>query len=415
MTDYANNLSYAQKMDKEDELREYRKRFYIPDKNGQGAIYFCGNSLGLQPKVTKFYIEEELLDWKNLGVEGHHQSKNPWFEYHKIFTDEALLVGAKPEEVVMMNALSVNLHLMLASFYQPKGKRKKIVMEAGAFPSDLYVAESHLQMRGGTYPDDVILLEPRKGEHTLRTEDIVQTIKDNAEEIALVFMSGVQYYTGQFFDIESITEAAHEAGALAGFDLAHAVGNVPLKLHEWEVDFACWCTYKYLNSGPGGVGGVFVHEKHGRNTKLPRLAGWWGYDEATRFDMKPGFKAQEGAAGWQLSNAPIISMAVHKSSLDIFTEVGMPALREKSVQLTGYLEFLLKNNKNFEIITPQDPEQRGCQLSILTGKDGKKLFEKLKEGGVIADWREPNVIRVAPVPLYNTFTDVFNFAAILNG
>ncbi len=415
MISFKNSLAFAQQMDKEDELREYRKRFFIPDKNGQTAVYFTGNSLGLQPKVVKFYIEEELLDWKNLGVEGHFNAKNPWFDYHKFFEAEAKLVGAKPAEVVMMNALSTNLHLMLVSFYQPKGKRKKILMEAGAFPSDLYVVESHLQLRGGSFDEDVILLQPRKGEHTLRTEDIEKTIADNASELALVMMSGVQYYTGQLFNMEAITAAGHKAGALVGFDLAHAVGNVPLQLSKWGVDFACWCTYKYLNSGPGGVGGVYVNEKHGKNAALPRLAGWWGYEEKTRFQMKPGFKPQPGAAGWQLSNAPVFSMAMHKASLDIFEEVGMEALRAKSEQLTGFLDFLIRGNKNFTIITPEDPAQRGCQLSILTGRDGKKLFEKLGQNGIIADWREPNVIRVAPVPLYNTFIDVYHFATVLNG
>lgn len=415
MTEFENSLAFAQKADKNDPLREYRKQFYIPDKNGKGSIYFCGNSLGLQPKVARFYIEQELLDWKTMGVEGHFEARNPWFSYHKIFADECQLVGAKPDEVVVMNALSVNLHLLLASFYQPKGKRRKIIMEAGAFPSDQYVVESHLNVRGGSFEEDVIEVKPRKGEHTLRTEDIVKAINDAGKELALVMFSGVQYYTGQFFDMEAITKAGHDVGAMVGFDLAHAAGNVPMKLHDWGVDFAAWCTYKYLNSGPGGVSAIYVHEKHGKNADIPRFAGWWGNDEKTRFKMKPGFKPQKGAAGWQLSNAPVLTMAAHKAALDIFTEVGMEALREKSLQLTGYLEWLLKDNKNITIITPKDPAQRGCQLSLLTGKDGKKLFDKISEAGVIADWREPNVIRVAPTPLYNTFTDVFQFAELLNG
>lgn len=414
MADYENSAAYAAKRDKADPLREYRKQFYIPEHGGKASIYLCGNSLGLQPKVTKFYIEEELLDWKNLGVEGHFKAKNPWAKYHHFFKDEALLVGAKPDEVVVMNGLSVNLHLMMASFYRPEGKRTKILMEAGAFPSDQYAVETHLQLRGGKYPDDVIEVASREGEHTLRTDDIVKAIADAGDELALVLMSGVQYYTGQLFDMKTITKAGHDAGAFVGFDLAHAVGNVPMELHEWGVDFAAWCTYKYLNSGPGGVSAVFVHEKHGNDPNTPRLAGWWGHNEDERFQMKKGYKPMKGAAGWQMSNAPVLSMAAHKAALDMFTEVGMDALREKSLELTGYLEFLLKDNDKFEIITPRDPEQRGCQLSILTGKDGKKLFDKLTDAGVIADWREPNVIRVAPVPLHNTFTDVFRFAEIVN-
>lgn len=414
MTEFENSLAFAQKADKNDPLREYRKQFYIPDKNGSTSIYLCGNSLGLQPKVARFYIEQELIDWKTLGVEGHFNARNPWFSYHKIFSDAGKLVGAKPEEVVVMNALSVNLHLMLASFYQPKGKRRKIIMEAGAFPSDQYVVETHLQLRGGSYADDVIEVKPRKGEHTLRTEDIVKTITDTGKELALVLFSGVQYYTGQFFNMEAITKAGHYVGALVGFDLAHAAGNVPMKLHDWGVDFAAWCSYKYLNSGPGGVSAVFVHEKHGKDTSIQRLGGWWGNDEKTRFKMKPGFQAQKGAAGWQISNAPVLTMAVHKAALDIFVEADIDELRNKSLQLTGYLEFLLKDNKDIKIITPSDPEQRGCQLSLLTGKNGKALFEKISEAGVIADWREPNVIRVAPVPLYNTFTDVYQFAELIN-
>lgn len=414
MADYENSAAYAARRDKEDPLREYRKQFYIPEHEGKASIYLCGNSLGLQPKVTKFYIEEELLDWKNQGVEGHFNAKNPWAKYHHFFTDEALLVGAKPEEVVVMNGLSVNLHLMMASFYRPDGKRKKILMEAGAFPSDQYAVETHLQLRGGKYPEDVIEVAPRTGEHTLRTEDIVKAITDAGDELALVLMSGVQYYTGQLFDMETITKAGHDAGAFVGFDLAHAAGNVPMHLHEWGVDFAAWCTYKYLNSGPGGVSAVFVHEKHGNDPSTPRLAGWWGHKEDERFQMKKGYIPMKGAAGWQMSNAPVLSMAAHKAALDVFKEVGIDALREKSLELTGYLEFLLKDNDQFEIITPSDPGQRGCQLSMLTGKDGKKLFDKLTAAGVIADWREPNVIRVAPVPLYNTFTDVFRFAEIVN-
>lgn len=412
--EYLYSLNFAEKLDKEDPLREYRKQFYIPTHDGHPVSYFCGNSLGLQPKVTKFYIEEELLDWKNLGVEGHMQGKKPWFSYHHFFEAEAKLVGAKIDEVVMMNALSVNLQLLLTSFYQPKGKRRKVIMEGGAFPSDQYAIETQMQLKGADYSKDVIELKPKRGAHTLETKDIIAEIEKAGNELALILIGGVQYYTGQLFDMEAITAAGHKAGAMVGFDLAHAVGNVPLKLHDWGVDFAVWCTYKYLNSGPGGVGGAYVHEKYGNDPKIPRLGGWWGTEEKTRFQMKKGFKPQKGVAGWQLSNAPVISMSAHKAALDIFEEVGMEALREKSLKLTGFLEFLLKDNKNITIITPGDQAQRGCQLSFLTGKDGKKIFEKLKANNIVADWREPNVIRVAPVPLYNTFCDVFRLAEILN-
>ncbi|MEX0813208.1 MAG: kynureninase [Chitinophagales bacterium] len=391
-----------------------RDQFHIPRENGKKLVYFCGNSLGLQPKSTKYLIRQELEDWKNLGVEGHFNAQNPWFKYHHFFKGAAKLVGAKEKEVVLMNSLSVNLHLMLVSFYRPKGNRYKIMMEAGAFPSDQYAVESQVKFHGYDYDDAVIEVQPRKGEHCLRPEDILDEIHKHKEELALVLFSGVQYYTGQFFDLKSITKAAHEAGALAGFDLAHAAGNVPLQLHDWQVDFAVWCTYKYLNSGPGAVGGVFVHEKHGKNKELPRFAGWWGNAESERFKMKKGFVPQEGAAGWQLSNAQVFNMIAHKASLELFNEAGMEKLRVKSLQLTGLLEQLIQDNPGLEIITPKDPGQRGCQLSILTGKNGKKIFEEMRKQGIIADWREPNVIRVAPVPMYNTEEEVRQFAKIIN-
>jgi len=412
--EFQNDLKYAQQLDKDDVLREYRKQFFIPDNQGAAVSYFCGNSLGLQPKVVKFYIEQELLDWKNLGVEGHLNAKNPWFSYHHFFESAANLVGAKKEEVVMMNSLTVNLHLMLASLYKNRGKRRKILMEANAFPSDQHAVETFLQLRDLDPTDIILELKPRKGEHTLRTEDILEVIEENRLELAMVLLGGVNYYTGQYLDIPTITKAGKKAGAIVGWDLAHAAGNLPLKLHDWNVDFAVWCTYKYLNSGPGGVGGLFVHEEHGNNIDLPRMGGWWGTEEDTRFQMDKHFKAQKGAAGWQLSNAPIFAMAMHKASLDIFEEAGIENLREKSIALTGYLEFLLKGNKNLTIITPANPNERGCQLSLLAKKNGKELYQKLKQNGIIADWREPEVIRVAPVPLYNTFTDVFRLAEVLN-
>ena len=412
--EYTRDWKQIQQLDKEDVMREYRRMFFIPEKSGKTAIYLCGNSLGLQPKTTKFYIEEELRDWRDLGVEAHHTGKNAWVNYHHYFDAEAKLVGAKPSEVVLMNALSVNLHLLMVSFYQPKGKRNKILMEAGAFPSDQYAVETHLRVHGLDYNDTVIEVAPRKGEHTIRHEDFLKAIEDNRKELALVLIGGVNYLTGQLFDMAGITKAAQKAGAIVGFDLAHAVGNVPLNLHEWGVDFAAWCTYKYLNSGPGGVGGIFVHERHANNPDLQRFGGWWGTNEKDRFLMKKGFKPQPGAAGWQISNAPVFPMAIHKASLDIFDEVGMETLRAKSLLLTGYLEFLIKDNPNITIITPSDPAQRGCQLSLVAKKNGKQIFEKLGEEGVIADWREPNVIRVAPVPLYNNYSDILRFSEILN-
>ncbi|MDX5345932.1 MAG: kynureninase [Hymenobacteraceae bacterium] len=413
-----NTLDYAKSFDAADPLRPYRDKFYIPQVNGRDSIYLCGNSLGLQPKSAKAAIEQELEDWAKLGVEGHFHGKNPWFSYHELLTQPtAKLVGAKPIEVVVMNQLTVNLHLMLVSFYQPNGKRFKIVTEAGAFPSDQYALETHVKSRGYNPDEAIIELTPRPGEHTLRTEDILSVISEKGSEIALVMMGGVNYYTGQAFDMQAITAAAHAAGALAGFDLAHAAGNLKLELHDWNVDFAVWCSYKYLNSGPGGTSGVFVHECHANNHELNRYAGWWGHDKSVRFQMKKGFIPIAGAEGWQLSNAQIFPMAIHKASLEIFNEVGMDALRKKSEQLTGYLEFLLGeigvDKEVLEIITPKDPHQRGCQLSLLVHKNGRQLFDKLTEAGIIADWREPNVIRIAPVPLYNSFEDVFHFAEIL--
>ena len=413
-----NTLAYAQQLDNEDSLKAFRNRFHIPKLNGKEVIYFTGNSLGLQPKTTKTYIEEELDGWATLGVDGHfHSQKRPWFYYHK-FSKEALakIVGANPSEVVSMNNLTSNLHLMMVSFYQPTKTRYKILIEAGAFPSDQYAVESQIKFHGLPYDEALVEIAPREGEHNLRTEDIVSKIEEHKDSLALVILSGVQYYTGQFFDIKKITEAGHQAGAFVGFDLAHAVGNVPLKLHEHQVDFAAWCSYKYLNSGPGGVSGIFVHEKHGSNPEIPRFAGWWGHNEDERFKMEKGFMPMEGADGWQLSNVNIISSAAHLAALEIHNEAGMEALREKSLKLTGYLESLLKELENenlLHIITPSDPQSRGCQLSLFVNTNGKSIFEHLTRSGVVADWREPNVIRVAPVPLYNTFEDVFNFYDIL--
>ncbi|MBS1557353.1 MAG: kynureninase [Bacteroidetes bacterium] len=414
---FQSSLSFAKKLDRQDPLRSFRSKFLFPKMNNRTAIYFTGNSLGLQPKATKKNVDEELSDWAKLGVEGHLHSRRPWLYYHK-FSKKSLakLVGAKPGEVVAMNQLTVNLHLMMASFYRPTEKRYKIITEAGAFSSDQYAVESQIKFHGLNPAHTLIELSPRPGENTLHTEDILRSITENKNEIALVIFGGVQYYTGQFFEIRKITQAAHQAGAMAGFDLAHAVGNVPLQLHKDEVDFAVWCGYKYLNSGPGGLAGVFVHEKYAADSTLARLAGWWGHTEKERFQMKKGFRPMPGADGWQLSNFPILSGAAQLASLKIFEEAGMPALRKKSLQLTGYLEYLLKSIPHFEnhfsIITPSNPQARGCQLSLLMKKNGKKIFDRLTQAGVIADWREPGVIRVAPVPLYNTFEEVFMFAEI---
>lgn len=407
-----NNLRFARKLDKSDPLKSFRSDFIIP----KDQIYFTGNSLGLQPKTTKQFVTTELNDWASLGVEGHFHAKRPWLYYHK-FAKKALskIVGATPDEVVAMNQLTVNLHFMMVSFYKPSAGRFKIIAEAGAFSSDQYAFESHIKLHG-LHPDSALIeISPREGEYSLRTEDIVKVIKQTGDQLALVIFGGVQYYTGQFFDIAAITKAAHEAGAYAGFDLAHAAGNVPLSLHNDGVDFAVWCGYKYLNSGPGGVAGAFVHEKHFDNKELPRLAGWWGYEEQQRFKMKKGFVPMRGVDAWQVSNFPVLSGAAHLASLEIFNKTSTKALRKKSVMLTGYAEFLLKeidpDEKYFKIITPAD---RGCQLSILMKSNGRKVFDKITKAGIIADWREPDVIRIAPVPLYNKFEEVWQFAQIFS-
>jgi kynureninase len=414
-----NDLAFALEQDKKDELSPFRNKFFIPELNGKPVLYFTGNSLGLQPKGAKKALEVELEDWAKYGVEGHFNARNPWFSYHERFTKQsAELVGALPEEVVVMNGLTVNLHLLLVSFYRPKGKRVKIICEQKAFPSDQYALESQVRFHGYDPADTIVEVGPREGEHLIREEDILEVIHQTGDELALVMIGGVNYYSGQFFNLKNITTAGHAVGAQVGFDLAHAAGNVPLHLHDDQVDFACWCSYKYLNSGPGSVSGAFVHEKHANDTTLPRFAGWWGYDKSERFQMESGFRPIPGAEGWQLSNAPVLAMAVHKVALDLFSQAGMPALRKKSEALTDYMEFIIQDiaerkNINLEIITPQSHEQRGCQLSVLAHGYGKKLFDKLTEKGVVADWREPNVIRMAPVPLYNSFQDIFEFGQIL--
>ncbi len=424
---YKNTLEFAREMDGSDPLKDFRDKFYIPIINGKQCIYFVGNSLGLQPKTTQDYIYNELENWANYGVEAHFHAKIPWVDYHDIFVEPlSKIVGCQLREVVVMNHLTVNLHLLLTTFYRPTKERYKIICEAKAFPSDQYALESQVKLhaclpdRQGLDPDNAIIeVAPREGEYNIRTEDIVETINKYANEVAVVLFGGINYYSGKVFDMKAITEAAHKVGAYCGFDLAHAAGNIELHLHDWDVDFACWCSYKYLNSGPGNIAGAYIHQRFITDVSLPRLAGWWGYDKENRFKMEKNFKPIPTAEGWQLSNSPIISMAAHKAALDIFEEAGMENLLKKSKLLTGYLLFILdeinanSNKKVGEIITPKNEEERGCQVSILMLQKGKEVFNALKKHGVLSDWREPDVIRVAPVPLYNTFEDVYQFGQIL--
>jgi kynureninase len=415
---YESSLEYAQAQDQIDTLFPFRERFLFPQHRGEDVRYFCGNSLGLQPKSVEYLMNKELRDWARHGVEGHFRAGYPWFSYHHFFSERlAKLVGANKEEVVAMNALTVNLHLLMISFYRPSGKRYKSLMEAGAFPSDQYAVESQVRMHGYDPEDAIIEITPQAGAHTIEDADIINGIKEAGDSVALVVIGGVNYYTGQFFDLEGITRAAHSVGAYCGFDLAHAVGNIPMNLHDWNTDFACWCSYKYLNSGPGGVGGVFVHERHGNDPKVPRLAGWWGNEESTRFKMQKGFVPQRGAASWQMSNAPVFNMVAHNAALDIFEKAGIDNLRQKSIHLTGYMEYLLQQITHlpFEIITPSEPSRRGCQLSMLFAEKGKEVFDALTQNGIVADWREPNVIRIAPVPLYNTYEDCYRLYEVLLG
>lgn len=413
---YAEKIENGSSLNSVNSIQNFRSRFHIlKSPDGAEVIYLTGNSLGLQPKTTRKYIEEELEDWAALGVEGHVHARHPWLPYHEFVTEPmARVVGALPNETVVMNSLTVNLHLMMVSFYRPSGKRRKIVIEKGAFPSDQYAVQSQLAFHGFG-KESLIELTPREGEACLRTEDIIETIERNREEIALVMMGGVNYYTGQAFDMKAITEAGHRVGAVVGFDLAHAAGNLELRLHDWNVDFAVWCSYKYLNAGPGGIAGAFVHERHSQAFELPRFAGWWGHNKQTRFLMGPDFDPLPGAEGWQLSNPPIFQLAALRASLEIFDEASIADLRTASIELTGHLERLLQeiDNDRISIITPSDPLQRGCQLSIRVKDSDKSLFEAISARGVIADWREPDVIRVAPVPLYNDLTDVFRFTEIL--
>jgi kynureninase len=410
---FQNNEAFAKEMDANDALAKYRGQFHFPKDNvGNPLLYFCGNSLGLQPKTVRAYIEQELLDWENLGVEGHFHAKHPWMPYHEFLTEKMTnIVGAKPIEVVVMNTLTVNLHLMMVSFYRPTKTKYKIVIEKNAFPSDQYAVQSQIKFHGYPINDALIELTPRENEAIIYTEDIEKVITEQGDSIALIMLGGVNYYTGQAFDMKRITEIAHQKNIVVGFDLAHAAGNLFLQLHDWNVDFAVWCSYKYLNSGPGGIAGCFVHEKHATDKSLPRFAGWWSNDKQKRFLMQSEFNAIDGAEGWQLSNPSILAMASLRASLDIFDEAGMENLSAKSKNLTGYLEYLIHELKNdaIEIITPKDTSQRGAQLSIRIKNSNKSLFNKLIENGVICDWREPDVIRLAPIPLYNSFSDVYQF------
>jgi kynureninase len=423
---YTNTLDFARNADAKDKLAGFRNRFHMPQHKGNRAYYFCGNSLGLQPDNVQQYIGEELEDWRRLGVEGHLKARHPWFPYHEFLREStARLVNALPHEVVVMNSLTANLHLLMVSFYRPDSNRYKIIFENNLFPSDRYAISSqtkfHANKNGGELfnsNDAMIELSPREGEISLRTEDILSTIQKHKDSLALVLLGGVNYFSGQVFDMKAITAEAHNAGAVCGFDLAHATGNVNLELHDWDVDFAAWCSYKYLNAGPGAVGGAFIHDRHSENFDLPRFAGWWGNDPDTRFTMPDDFVPRKGADGWQLSNAPVFSMAALRASMEIFDDAGMESLISKSKNLTGYLEFIIDEiNKTVEgknhinIITPANA--KGCQLSLVIKNEGKKLHDFLNDAGVIADWRHPNVIRVAPVPLYNNYEDVFVLGKLL--
>ena len=411
---------FARELDQGDPLARFRDEFHVPRRDGgDEEIYLAGNSLGLMPKRTPGYVEAELDKWKRLAVKAHFSAENPWMPYHELLAEPAArLVGAEPGEVVAMNSLTANLHLMMASFYRPTRERHRILLEEGAFPSDDYALESQARFHGLDPGEALVRLRPREGRHAIDIEQLAEVLERDGASIAVVLLPGVQYYSGQAFDIATITRLAHAKGCVVGFDLAHAAGNLVLRLHDWNVDFAVWCTYKYLNSGPGSVGGCFVHERHGMRSDLPRLAGWWGHDKESRFRMRPGFRPIPGAEGWQLSNPPILSLAAIRASLDVFTEAGgMAPLREKSERLTGYLEWLLGRElaDAIEILTPPEPARRGCQLSLRVTADGagRAVFERVEASGVTCDWREPDVIRVAPVPLYNRYDEVWRFVEIL--
>jgi kynureninase len=415
---FQNTKSFAQELDAQDKLHKYRSEFHFPKVNNKQVIYFTGNSLGLQPKRTRAYVDEVMNDWANLAVEGHFYADKPWWDYHERFAKPlSTIVGALPTEVTVMNTLTVNLHLLMVSFYRPTKTRYKIICEEKAFPSDQYMFQSQVDFHGYASDDAIVEIKRRDGEHNIRLEDVLAKIDEVGEELALVLIGGVNYYTGQVFDMKTITAAGHKAGAIVGWDLAHAAGNIKLELHEWNVDFASWCSYKYMNSGPGNASGCFIHEKH-HNATVPRFAGWWGHNKERRFKMEPQFDPVKGAEGWQISNLPILSLAPYLASVDMFDEVGMDAIIEKRNKITAYLEFVLQEidkevDSSFEIITPSNPSERGCQLSVFLHGEGRSLFDYLMQNGVITDWREPNVIRLAPVPLYCSFEDMYDFGQIL--
>lgn len=413
---FTTDISYAHQADKNDVLASFKQQFHFPNRNGKEVIYFCGNSLGLQPRTVEAAIQTELKSWKEEAVGGYFGGKNPWLFYQDYMrTSLSKIVGCKEDEVTVMNSLTVNLHLLMLSFYRPAPEKFKIIMEAGAFPSDQYAVETLLNHYGYDPSSSIIEIAPKNGEKLLHTEDIIATIEEHDENVAMVMLGGINYYTGQVFDIKKITHAAHKVNAIAGFDLAHAVGNVPLQLHDWDVDFAVWCSYKYLNAGPGAAGGAYIHERFANDTATPRLGGWWGNDEKTRFKMEKGFVPKTNASGWNISTAQVFNMVSLKASLTLFDEAGMERLRAKSVQLTAYLEYLLQQLRglSFEIITPSEPEWRGAQLSLYFKERGKEIHDKMIENGIIVDYREPGVIRVAPAPMYCSFEDVYRFYEIL--
>lgn len=417
---FENTLEFAKQLDAQDELRKYRNEFIFPQINNKDVIYFTGNSLGLQPKSAKKYVDEVMNDWANLAVEGHFYADKPWWDYHERFCQPlSEIVGAKPTEVGVMNTLTVNLHLLMVSFYNPTPKKYKIICEEKAFPSDQYMFQSQVLSRGFNPNEAIVEIKRREGEHNIRTEDVLNKIEEIGDELALVLIGGVNYYTGQVFDMKTITEAGHKVGAYVGWDLAHAAGNIELELNKWGVDFAAWCSYKYMNSGPGNVSGYFVHEKHHNDNDLNRFAGWYGHNKERRFLMEPNFDPVHGANGWQVSNLPVLSMAPYLASVDMFAEIGMKKLVAKRNLITSYLEFILHEidaeleGAEFEILTPANQEERGCQLSVYLHGQGKELFHYLMKNGVVTDWREPNVIRLAPVPLYSSFEDMYHFGQIL--
>lgn len=417
--DFQNTREFAQQLDAQDELSQYRNEFIFPKVNGKQVIYFTGNSLGLQPKRTKAYVDEVMNDWANLAVEGHFYADKPWWDYQERFCQPlSEIVGAKPSEIGVMNTLTVNLHLLMVSFYKPTPKKYKIICEEKAFPSDQYMFQSQVHFHGLKPEDAIVEIKRREGEHNIRLEDVLAKIDEVGDELALVLIGGVNYYTGQVFDMKTITEAGHKYGAYVGWDLAHAAGNIELKLNEWKVDFAAWCSYKYMNSGPGNASGFFVHEAHHNDLDLPRFAGWWGHNKERRFLMEPNFDPARSADGWQISNLPILSLAPYLASVDMFAEIGMPKLIKKRNLITSYLEYILHEidkevDSTFEIITPSNQEERACQLSVFLHGEGKNLFDYLMKNGVITDWREPNVIRLAPVPLYTSFEDMYEFGQLL--